>query len=208
MVGLPYLKFVLCLGAPFLIDHGLFLFWGATDPRGAGLCFCLPLSSHPLRPRTTSYREERPFTADTSRSSSIQKESKTEDRFRFTPVKCANSLPRLWDRKPSISFLSQQSRPRKVWKRFRTSFNSMKSLQQIIADRALEETELDTEINASRGAGLLRGVKRRCLDIEIGEKEERGRSFLETRWEGEVRRRRELLSIFTRLLFFCCDMQY
>lgn len=79
----------------------------------------------------------------------------------------------------------------------------MKSLQQMIgADRPLEETELDTVINASRGAGLLRGVKRRCLGVEVGGKEERGRSFLETKWEGEVRRRRELIPIFTCLLIF------
>lgn len=77
----------------------------------------------------------------------------------------------------------------------------------MIADRALEETELDTEINTSRGAGLLRGVKRRCLGVEIGETEERGRSFLETKWEGEVRRRRESLFLFLLFFFFFWDVQ-
>lgn len=74
----------------------------------------------------------------------------------------------------------------------------MKSLQQMIgADRPLEETVLDTEINVSRGAGVLRGVKRRCLGVDAGEMEGRGRSFLETKWEGEVRRRRKLPTRYT-----------
>lgn len=78
----------------------------------------------------------------------------------------------------------------------------MKSLQQMPgADRPLEETLLDTEINVSRGASVLRGVKRRCLGVDAGEMEGRGRSFLETKWEGEVRRRRQLISIFTCLLY-------
>lgn len=66
------------------------------------------------------------------------------------------------------------------------------------ADRPLEETELDTEINESRSAGLLRGVKRRCLGVEAIENGgERGRSFLETKWESEIgRRRREFLFFF------------
>jgi len=83
----------------------------------------------------------------------------------------------------------------------------MKSLQQVVdADRPLEETDLDMEINASRGAGVLRGVKRRCLGLDVGEMEGRGRSFLETKWEGDVRRRRESISIFTCLLLLE-DMQ-
>lgn len=126
-------------------------------------------------------------------------QNETQDRFRFTPMKRApNALPRVWDRKPSTSFLGRQSRPRKVWKRFRTSFNSMKALQQMIAADD-EENELDMEINASRNAGLLRGVKRRCLETGTVDNNKgdghddsivRGRSFLETKWESEMGRRR------------------
>lgn len=75
----------------------------------------------------------------------------------------------------------------------------MKALQQMIAADEEEENELDMEINASRNAGLLRGVKRRCLETGTinnnkGDGEDdsivRGRSFLETKWESEMGRRR------------------
>lgn len=78
----------------------------------------------------------------------------------------------------------------------------MKAFRQIIgvSDQRVEEDELDTEINSSRNAGLLRGVKRRCLksgweekDVDTGAGAQ-GRSFLETKWESEVRRKRECLA--------------
>ena len=71
-----------------------------------------------------------------------------------------------------------------------------------VTDKQVEEDVLDTEINNSRNVGLLRGVKRRCLDAGweggaidtgIGARE---RSFLETKWESEVRRRREYFGFF------------
>lgn len=73
----------------------------------------------------------------------------------------------------------------------------MKALQQMIAADE-EENELDMEINVSRNAGLLRGVKRRCLEIPVDDNKGdghddsivRGRSFLETKWESEMGRRR------------------
>lgn len=58
------------------------------------------------------------------------------------------------------------------------------------ADKQVED-ELDTEINASRSVGLLRGVKRRCLKAGMEDGSgDRGRSFLETKWESEMGRRR------------------
>lgn len=78
----------------------------------------------------------------------------------------------------------------------------MKAFQQIVgvSDQKVEEDELDTEINSSRNPGLLRGVKRRFLNSGWEEKDvdtgagARGRSFLETKWESEVRRKRECLA--------------
>lgn len=78
----------------------------------------------------------------------------------------------------------------------------MKAFQQLInvSDQRVEENELDTEINSSRTTGLLRGVKRRCLNSGWEEKDvdtgpgARERSFLETKWESEVRRKREYLA--------------
>ena len=74
----------------------------------------------------------------------------------------------------------------------------MKGLQQMVdaASKRVEEDVLDTEINSSRNSSLLRGLKRRCLDSGRGDDvgsdvNDRGRSFLETKWESEIQRRRE-----------------
>ncbi|KAL6232594.1 hypothetical protein BDW75DRAFT_242812 [Aspergillus navahoensis] len=125
-----------------------------------------------------------------------------ENKIHFTPVK-SSQVPRVWDRKPSISFLAR-SKPRKVWKRFRTSFNSMKALQQLIAPDASspKESELLLEINTRENADYCRGVKRQCLIVQkfSGEHDGatppgRGRSFLETKWESEVSRKRRKLPV-------------
>ncbi|RAH62170.1 C-14 sterol reductase [Aspergillus piperis CBS 112811] len=111
-----------------------------------------------------------------------------EDRFRFTPVKATRAAPRPWERKPSTAFRAR-GKSRKVWKRFRTSFNSMKALQQLIAaERHTVDDDLHLEINTSRNPGLRRGVKRRCFALEADALEDsvRGRSFLETQWESEI----------------------
>ncbi|KAL4808305.1 hypothetical protein BDV18DRAFT_134660 [Aspergillus unguis] len=118
----------------------------------------------------------------------------------FTPVKSSN-VPRVWDRKPSTSFLAR-SKPRKVWKRFRSSFNSMKALQQLIAPDAigLKESELLFEINTRRTTEYARGIKRQCVSAQrISEENDgtetsggRGRSFLETKWEELSRKRRKV----------------
>ncbi|KAJ0424397.1 hypothetical protein BJY00DRAFT_276588 [Aspergillus carlsbadensis] len=129
-----------------------------------------------------------------------------EAEIHFTPVK-SRIAPRVWERKPSTSFLAARSKPRKVWKRFRSSFNSMKALQQLINPdtSGLKESELLFEINTQRNNEGLRGVKRQCLaaqksSSELEEGEEgtdtsavRGRSFLETKWESEVSRKRRKL---------------
>ncbi|KAL4798615.1 hypothetical protein BDV19DRAFT_356589 [Aspergillus venezuelensis] len=130
-----------------------------------------------------------------------------ETHIHFTPVKTTNA-PRVWDRKPSTSYLAR-SKPRKVWKRFRSSFNSMKALQQLIAPDAsgLKESELLLEINTSRNTEYSRGVKRQCLaghihaeeDDSAGNSTGRSRSFLETKWESEVSRKRRKIPTTTHI---------
>ncbi|KAL4945404.1 hypothetical protein BDV06DRAFT_184837 [Aspergillus oleicola] len=130
-----------------------------------------------------------------------------ETEIHFTPLKISNA-PRIWDRKPSTSYLAR-SKPRKVWKRFRSSFNSMKTLQQLIAPDAscLKESELFLEINTSRNTDYSRGVKRQCLGAHIHAEEDdnagnltgRSRSFLETKWESDVSRKRRKLPATTNL---------
>ncbi|KAL4958420.1 hypothetical protein BDW69DRAFT_179625 [Aspergillus filifer] len=130
-----------------------------------------------------------------------------ETEIHFTPVKTSNA-PRVWDRKPSTSYLAR-SKPRKVWKRFRSSFNSMKALQQLIAPDAsgLKESELLLEINTSRNTEYCRGIKRQCLAVHIRAEEDdsagnstgRSRSFLETKWESEVSRKRRKLPTTTHM---------
>ncbi|KAE8349343.1 hypothetical protein BDV28DRAFT_141461 [Aspergillus coremiiformis] len=118
-----------------------------------------------------------------------------EGRFRFTPVKVVKPLPRSWDRQPSTPFLARP-RSRKVWKRFRSSFNSMKALQLLAATQSGldDHDDLYTEINTSRNEDYIRGVKRRCLvhhsDDQLEPSASRGRSFLETKWESEASGRR------------------
>ncbi|GIJ81892.1 hypothetical protein Asppvi_000395 [Aspergillus pseudoviridinutans] len=120
-----------------------------------------------------------------------------DEKFSFTPVK-ATAAPRLWDRKPSNAFLGR-SKSRKVWKRFRTSFNSMKALQRLVAASHEDvDEDLFAEINLSRNLGFVRGVKRRCFGLEGPESQSdstvlRGRSFLETKWETEATGRRRKL---------------
>ncbi|KAL4881968.1 hypothetical protein BJY04DRAFT_187755 [Aspergillus karnatakaensis] len=120
-----------------------------------------------------------------------------EPEIHFTPVK-SSTVPRIWDRKPSKSHLGR-SKPRKVWKRFRSSFNSMKALQQMIAPvgSGLKESEFVLEINTRRNTDYDRGVKRQCLvgkhsSDDDAENSTRGRSFLETKWESEVSRKRRM----------------
>ncbi|PWY80576.1 hypothetical protein BO70DRAFT_353140 [Aspergillus heteromorphus CBS 117.55] len=123
--------------------------------------------------------------------------SHEDTRFRFTPVKVAKSAPRVWERKPSTAFRAR-GKSRTVWKRFRSSFNSMKGLQQLVgAERHTIDEELQLEINVTRNPGLLRGTKRRCFALETDGVDGgvRGRSFLETQWESETYGRRRKLPL-------------
>ncbi|OJD15582.1 hypothetical protein AJ78_04172 [Emergomyces pasteurianus Ep9510] len=89
----------------------------------------------------------------------------------------SKKAPRLWDRKPMTPFNSR-SRSHKVWKRFLVSTSN-----DIGEDRIDHDTFLTEINNSSAHRGILRGVKRRCTAACVGV--ERGRSFLETKWEAE-----------------------
>ncbi|KLJ09424.1 hypothetical protein EMPG_15159 [Blastomyces silverae] len=103
--------------------------------------------------------------------------SSSTDRFKFTPKAVSKKAPRLWDRKPMTPFNSRSS-SHKVWKRFlASSFNN-------VGGYGADHDVFLTEINdSSTLRGVLRGVKRRCTAACVGV--ERGRSFLETKWEME-----------------------
>ncbi|KAI9038087.1 uncharacterized protein KD926_011325 [Aspergillus affinis] len=125
-----------------------------------------------------------PCSLDNSKLAHLQEDR----RFRFTPVKTTRDVPRVWDRMPSTPFLSRP-RSRKVWKRFRSSFNSMKALQRLVATEreCVDEVPNLTEINTSRNVTSVRGVKRRCFSLEDADgTASRGRSFLETKWESNI----------------------
>ncbi|KAE8157612.1 hypothetical protein BDV40DRAFT_277816 [Aspergillus tamarii] len=128
-----------------------------------------------------------------------------EDRFRFTPVKVVKPVPRIWDRQPSTPFLARP-KSRKVWKRFRSSFNSMKALQRLISAQSGpdDHDDLCTEINTARNEDYMRGVKRRCLvhnpEEQVETKTSRGRSFLETKWESEASGKRRKFPAYRGLV--------
>lgn len=124
------------------------------------------------------------------RSSTIDPEQ--ENSFRFTPIKALQALPRLWERKPSTPFRTGPGqKPKKLWKRIQAPFSSMKTLQQT---SGFENDAFQTAINTSKDAGYVRGVKRQCVgsgEMEARvERQEPGRSFLETKWESEASRKR------------------
>ncbi|CAG7996450.1 unnamed protein product [Penicillium salamii] len=112
----------------------------------------------------------------------------TESTFSFTPIKALSALPRLWDRKPSTP-VRAGDKSRKLWKRIRFPFGGMKT-----------ETEgKSTAIGASKSSDYQRGVKRRCVDptdAEETELEQRGRSFLETKWEMQAARKKRKMPEF------------
>ncbi|CAI7672905.1 unnamed protein product [Penicillium discolor] len=113
----------------------------------------------------------------------------TESSFSFTPIKALSALPRLWDRKPSTP-VRAGDKTRKLWKRIRFPFTSMNTA-----------TESQTSgIGASKHSDYQRGVKRQCVDPADAdhetEAEQRGRSFLETKWEMQASRKRRKLPEF------------
>ncbi|KAL1999333.1 hypothetical protein VTN02DRAFT_4663 [Thermoascus thermophilus] len=111
-----------------------------------------------------------------------------EDRFRFTPV-ALRKVPRLWERKPSTPFQAR-SKSQKVWKRLLTSFRGMGQGQSGREPHDAEDEQLRTEINESTNAGFVRGAKRLRLGADDDALFERGRSFLETKWEMEATMKR------------------
>jgi hypothetical protein len=105
-----------------------------------------------------------------------------ESSFSFTPIKALSALPRLWDRKPSTP-VRAGDKTRKLWKRIRFPFTGMNTA-----------TQSQTGIGASKNSDYQRGVKRQCVDPTAAdqetEAEQRGRSFLETKWEMQASRKR------------------
>ncbi|KAJ5504197.1 hypothetical protein N7463_007071 [Penicillium fimorum] len=113
----------------------------------------------------------------------------TESSFSFTPIKALSALPRLWDRKPSTP-VRAGDKTRKLWKRIRFPFAGMTAA-----------TEGQTSgIGPSKNSDYQRGVKRQCVDPadadQETEAEQRGRSFLETKWEMQASRKRRKLPEF------------
>lgn len=103
-------------------------------------------------------------------------------------------MPRLWERKPATPFRAG-TKSRKLWKRFRSSFGGMQSLQ---SSDVLGNNAFETAINAPRDASYTRGVKRQRMgpgdseDVDVVP----GRSFLETKWESEAMRKRREFKAF------------
>ncbi|KAJ5597680.1 hypothetical protein N7537_007764 [Penicillium hordei] len=112
-----------------------------------------------------------------------------ESSFSFTPIKALSALPRLWDRKPSTP-VRAGDKSRKLWKRIRFPFTSMSTAAESQA----------SGISASKNSDYQRGVKRQCVDPadadQETEAEQRGRSFLETKWEMQASRKRRKLPEF------------
>ncbi|GAB1192213.1 hypothetical protein APSETT444_001401 [Aspergillus pseudonomiae] len=141
----------------------------------------------------------------TTDESAMRAEPDLQKWFRFTPVKVVKPAPRIWDRQPSTPFLARP-KSRKVWKRFRSSFNSMKALQRLISAQSApdDHDDLYTEINTSRNEDYMRGVKRRCLvhdsEEQVETKASRGRSFLETKWESEASGKRRKFPAYRSLV--------
>ncbi|KAJ5206070.1 hypothetical protein N7472_002518 [Penicillium cf. griseofulvum] len=112
----------------------------------------------------------------------------TESSFSFTPIKALSALPRLWDRKPSTP-VRAGDKTRKLWKRIRFPFTGMNTT-----------TQGQTGIGASKNSDYQRGVKRQCVDPTAADQEtdaeQRGRSFLETKWEMQASRKRRKLPEF------------
>jgi hypothetical protein len=92
-------------------------------------------------------------------------------------------LPRLWDRKPSTP-VRAGDKSRKLWKRIRFPFSGMNTAPE----------RQGIAIGGANNLDYKRGVKRLCVDPADAdhetELEQRGRSFLETKWEMQASRKR------------------
>lgn len=65
----------------------------------------------------------------------------------------------------------------------------MKALRESTRS-VLDTDESDTEINYARNMDYLRGVKRLCFGLADDVAQERGRAFLETKWDLETTKKR------------------
>ncbi|EZF26116.1 hypothetical protein H112_01655 [Trichophyton rubrum D6] len=102
------------------------------------------------------------------------------DRFRFTPEATSKKPTRLWDRRPTTPVLPR-SKTQKIWKRCTDSTS--------LEVNSMHDTDtFSTEINLAATLAALRGVKR--LRLAHTPECERGRSFLETKWEAQTEDRR------------------
>ncbi|KAJ5983425.1 hypothetical protein N7481_005524 [Penicillium waksmanii] len=121
-------------------------------------------------------------------------DSTDDNSFRFTPIKAIRALPRLWERKPATPFKGGL-KPRKLWKRFQTSFSNMQTLQDTTA--IIESDALQTAINTSQDSNYVRGTKRMRVGSEETqnhtEAPQAGRSFFETKWDSEAARKKRKL---------------
>ncbi|KAH8697569.1 hypothetical protein BGW36DRAFT_378935 [Talaromyces proteolyticus] len=122
------------------------------------------------------------------------------NQINFAPTAVTTkAIPRAWERIPSRAFLARH-KSRTIWKRFRKSMESLRDRTGRVGSR-IEEREFESEIKTSANADYMRATKRQRLDDSDDQQEEsvqieRGRSFLETKWELEAgRRRRKLVSI-------------
>jgi hypothetical protein len=118
-------------------------------------------------------------------------DSADDSSFRFTPIKAIRALPRLWERKQATPFKGGL-KPRKLWKRFQTSFSNMQTLQDTTA--IIENDALQTAINTSKDSNYVRGTKRMRVGSEEiqnrSEAPQAGRSFFETKWDSEAARKK------------------
>ncbi|OKL60124.1 hypothetical protein UA08_04675 [Talaromyces atroroseus] len=124
----------------------------------------------------------------------------------FAPTAPATTVVlKAWERQPSTAFLPRH-KSRKIWKRFRKSMEALRE-RRIVAPvpSRIEESEFAKEISQSANAEYVRAVKRQRLQHDNNEQDadadaqaqtERGRSFLETKWELETgKRKRKLVAL-------------
>ncbi|EED24231.1 conserved hypothetical protein [Talaromyces stipitatus ATCC 10500] len=114
------------------------------------------------------------------------------DQIDFAPTAPGKKIPlRSWERQPSTPFLARH-KSRKIWKRFRKSMEAIRSrTAPSTATSQIEESDFANEISQSANAAYLRAVKRQRVLAHM--QTERGGSFLETKWELEIGKRKRKL---------------
>ncbi|CRG84820.1 hypothetical protein PISL3812_02010 [Talaromyces islandicus] len=142
-----------------------------------------------------------PFDESDLLEESVGNIAQVTNQISFTPTAATKrNPPRAWERVPSTAFLARH-KSRKIWKRFRQSMELLRERTGTVAVSRIEEKEFKSEINASANADYRRAMKRQRLvagqnNDNDGAQTGRGRSFLETKWEFEIgRRRRKLVAL-------------